>query len=381
MIVLIGALGLSISCTAGHGRLLSQWESESHLPASSAKMNTTDPGVSPPPQPAAGPPTPKNPNAKRSEHQESATQSIATGKKQRAETIRVEPSPQSPVTHLTPEQIAADLELTLFHFTSELRMATKRQRKRKAGKKKKWPKGISTVWIRVLDELQTGLAIPDDDLMPKRVLLQAHVTTAAEKELTERNFGDCPESLNWRIKDLHQQIHRLLQRNVLADGPLPAAPTKPGQAPQLEWPVSPQIYTSLFGMRRDPLNGARKFHTGIDLGADRGSVVSSAAVGRVIHAGWAGGYGRMVVVQHIGGYQTVYAHLGKVLVPVGAKVDGGTPLGLVGSSGRSTGPHLHFELRYGGRPVDPMKLFKRRYAVRLSNTTTKSQNSHANHQH
>ena len=88
------------------------------------------------------------------------------------------------------------------------------------------------------------------------------------------------------------------------------------------------------------------------------------------------GYGRMVVVQHIGGYQTVYAHLGKILVPVGAKVDGGTPLGLVGSSGRSTGPHLHFELRYGGRPVDPMKLFKRRYAIRLSNSSGSHSSNH-----
>ena len=80
----------------------------------------------------------------------------------------------------------------------------------------------------------------------------------------------------------------------------------------------------------------------------------------------------MVVVQHVGGYQTVYAHLGKILIPIGTKVDGGTPLGLVGSSGRSTGPHLHFELRYGGRPIDPMKLLGSRYAQRKDKADPKN---------
>jgi len=375
---------LSVSCAAGHGKLLSQWETETSpslehhsqkkiqqrpIPVQSSVQKTSPQGETTPKTASS------QPMSKRAIH-------ASPERPEAIDAITVEPPLRRPGdAHLTSEQIAADLELTLFHFTSELRMATKKQRKRKKAKRKKWPKSISSVWIGVLDELQSGLAIPDDDLMPKRVLLQAHVTTAAEKEITERKFGTCPEALNWRIKDLHQQIHRLLQRNVLANGPSPPAPTKPGQGPKLEWPVAPQIYTSLFGMRRDPLNGARKFHTGIDLGADRGSVVSSAANGRIIHAGWAGGYGRMVVVQHIGGYQTVYAHLGKILVPVGVNVDIGTPLGLVGSSGRSTGPHLHFELRYGGRPIDPMELFNRRYAVRLSKESVDSPVSHPNHKH
>lgn len=269
---------------------------------------------------------------------------------------------------IDPEQIAADLEIALLHFTSELKMMSgrleKHSRKRKQTKAKEWPRVLQLLWAKLLNELQTGLAIPPDDLLPKRVLLQAHVTTAAEKDITERVFGKCPEALAWRIKDLHQQIHRLLQRNMLAHGPKNPLPLSVGKAPKMYWPVSPQIYTSYFGFRRDPLNGARKFHTGIDLGADRGAVVSSAARGRVIHAAWAGGYGRMIVVQHIGGYQTVYAHLGKIIAAIGSKVDAGSPLGLVGSSGRSTGPHLHFELRYGGRPVDPMKLLRHRYASR-----------------
>ncbi|MEE2902620.1 MAG: M23 family metallopeptidase [Myxococcota bacterium] len=378
-------LCLTISCAAGHGKLLSQWETETSSSSEHFSQEDQIQQLAIPEQDSdkeASQPLDTTATTEPSKLASETALHAGPEHPQPMDAIKVAPPPRRQAdVQLTPEQIAAELELTLFHFTSELRMTTKQQKKRKKAKRKKWPKGISSVWIRVLDELQSGLAIPDDDLMPKRVLLQAHVTTAAEKELTERHFGACPEALNWRIKDLHQQIHRLLQRNVLADGPLPPAPTQPGQGPKLEWPVAPQIYTSLFGMRRDPLNGARKFHTGIDLGADRGSVVSSAANGRVIHAGWAGGYGRMVVVQHIGGYQTVYAHLGKILVPVGVKVDGGAPLGLVGSSGRSTGPHLHFELRYGGRPIDPMKLFKRRYAVRLSKEPANPPISHSNHQH
>jgi murein DD-endopeptidase MepM/ murein hydrolase activator NlpD len=276
---------------------------------------------------------------------------------------------------IDPEQLAADLEIALLHFTSELKMLSTRvlkQKRRSKKKTKKWPKVIQLLWSKVLDELQAGLAIPDDDLMPKRVLLQAHVTTAAEKEITERRFGHCPEALSWRVKDLHQQIHRLLQRNAVASGKVPRTPLTVGKSPKMQWPVSPQIYTSFFGLRRDPINGARKFHTGIDMGADRGTVVSAAARGRVIHSSWAGGYGRMVVVQHIGGYQTVYAHLGKILAPIGSKVDGGTPLGLVGSSGRSTGPHLHFELRYGGRPIDPMKLMRTHYTYQNDRRTDAS---------
>jgi murein DD-endopeptidase MepM/ murein hydrolase activator NlpD len=84
----------------------------------------------------------------------------------------------------------------------------------------------------------------------------------------------------------------------------------------------------------------------------------------VISAGWLGGHGRTVVIQHPGGYQTVYAHMRQIMIPMGAEVDPGSPLGFVGSSGRSTGPHLHFEVRQGGVPLDPLDLVENASATR-----------------
>ena len=105
------------------------------------------------------------------------------------------------------------------------------------------------------------------------------------------------------------------------------------------------------------MTGLVKFHTGVDIGASRGVLVNAAAAGKVIHAGWSGGYGRMVVVQHLGGFQTLYAHLSKMSVSEGDFVGAGALVGKVGATGRVTGPHLHFEVRVDGVPVDPERAF------------------------
>lgn len=257
----------------------------------------------------------------------------------------------------------------MLRFTSELRLVSTRvegdqkrtMRRAQKGKREKnsrprtWPAPVQALWTQMIDELDEGLAVADDELVPRRVLLQAHVTTEAEREDADRRFGPCPPNLAWRIKDLHLTIHRLLRRNAELLGRMetPRGPIR--GAPRLEWPMSPLIYTSYFGLRRDPITGVRKFHTGVDLGASKGVLINAAGPGRVVFAGWNGGYGRCVVVQHIGGYQTLYAHMSNILVMHGVQVDSGTPLGQVGSTGRSTGPHLHFEVRRGGRPMDPMK--------------------------
>ena len=88
----------------------------------------------------------------------------------------------------------------------------------------------------------------------------------------------------------------------------------------------------------------------------RGDLVVSAQNGRVIEAGWKGGHGRSVTVQHAGGYVTRYAHLARILVKVNDNLDAGSPVGLMGSSGRSTGPHLHFEVKRGAVPLDPLEV-------------------------
>lgn len=123
---------------------------------------------------------------------------------------------------------------------------------------------------------------------------------------------------------------------------------------RLAWPLQGRI-TSRFGYRRHPCWGGRHFHTGIDIAAKYGSPVSAADAGEVIFAGWWDGYGKAIVVDHGRRMTTVYAHLSRIYKRVGEIVAKGQILGLVGSTGYSTGPHLHFEVRMDGKPVDPLK--------------------------
>lgn len=96
-------------------------------------------------------------------------------------------------------------------------------------------------------------------------------------------------------------------------------------------------------------------HTGVDIGAPRGAPVEVAAAGRVIYTGWFGGYGKIVIIDHGGGVSTLYAHLSQILTEEGRNVEKGEVIARAGSTGYSTGPHLHFEVRLNGRPIDPRR--------------------------
>ena len=117
---------------------------------------------------------------------------------------------------------------------------------------------------------------------------------------------------------------------------------------RLRWPVEQAAISSLFGQRADPFDGGRRMHRGLDFAADRGDVVEAAAGGWVVRAGPTGGYGLMVEVRHPGDVTTRYGHLSAILCSPGDAVDAGQPLGLVGQTGRATGPHLHFEVWRAG---------------------------------
>lgn len=123
-------------------------------------------------------------------------------------------------------------------------------------------------------------------------------------------------------------------------------------------------FTSGFGVRSDPFLGRPAMHTGLDFRAATGDPVRATAYGKVVSAGWSGGYGRMVEVDHGNGLSTRYGHLSEINVKVGEIVKIGQVVGLVGSTGRSTGPHLHYETRIEGEAVDPQKFL--RAGVRLS---------------
>jgi len=121
---------------------------------------------------------------------------------------------------------------------------------------------------------------------------------------------------------------------------------------QLMYPTIGPV-TSNFGWRTHPILGTKRFHSGIDFGADYGSLVYASERGRVIYADWYGGYGNAVIIDHGNGMTTLYAHCSELYVKDGDMVEKGQPISAVGSTGFSTGPHLHFELRANGEPLDP----------------------------
>jgi murein DD-endopeptidase MepM/ murein hydrolase activator NlpD len=123
-------------------------------------------------------------------------------------------------------------------------------------------------------------------------------------------------------------------------------------------------FTSGFGVRSDPFLGRPAMHTGLDFRAATGDPVRATANGKVVSSGWAGGYGRMVEIDHGNGLSTRYGHLSEINVKVGDQIKIGQVIGEVGSTGRSTGPHLHYETRIDGEAVDPQKFL--RAGVRLS---------------
>ncbi len=124
-------------------------------------------------------------------------------------------------------------------------------------------------------------------------------------------------------------------------------------------PVGVPLYgriTSRFGYRKDPFNGKRAFHSGLDLRASFKQPVFATANGKVIYAGWAGGYGKMVKIKHKYGFTTLYGHLYYIKVKIGQYVKAGQIIGYAGSTGRSTGVHLHYEIRRYGKLINPLKM-------------------------
>jgi murein DD-endopeptidase MepM/ murein hydrolase activator NlpD len=121
----------------------------------------------------------------------------------------------------------------------------------------------------------------------------------------------------------------------------------------MQWPLAGPI-TSPYGMRLNPFGGGNtEYHPGIDIGVDVGTTVSAAAAGKVIIVGWVSGYGNYIAIDHGGGISTGYGHLSSFFVSVGQEVQRGQAIGASGNTGRSTGPHLIFEVRRNGTPVDP----------------------------
>jgi murein DD-endopeptidase MepM/ murein hydrolase activator NlpD len=141
--------------------------------------------------------------------------------------------------------------------------------------------------------------------------------------------------------------------------------TAVADAPSL-WPVEGKV-TSSFGEREDPFNGEGAFHAGLDISAPTGTVIRATGDGLVESAAMMSGYGRQVVIDHGHGVRTVYGHMSGMIVLAGQHVVRGQIIGYVGQTGRSTGPHLHYEVRINNVPVNPHKYLRSTYAEVLAN--------------
>lgn len=147
-----------------------------------------------------------------------------------------------------------------------------------------------------------------------------------------------------------QEITAMIQRMEEEGRLMPQA----GGTGQLSWPVNGEI-TSPFGWRVHPIWGTQIFHAGLDIGADYGDPVHAADSGTVVYAGWMGGYGNAVMIDHGGGMVTLYGHNSSITVGEGEQVSKGQTIALAGSTGNSTGPHCHFEVRIHGEVVSPLQ--------------------------
>ena len=146
-----------------------------------------------------------------------------------------------------------------------------------------------------------------------------------------------------------KQVEEMLRRSSYVS----AAPAAVGGGSgAMLWPMAGPV-TSEFGWRIHPITGTQKFHSGVDIGGDYGQPIAAAQGGTVEYAGWISGYGNAVIISHGGGISTLYGHCQSLAVGVGQQVSRGETVAYCGSTGNSTGPHCHFEVRQGGEPISP----------------------------
>ncbi|MDB9528120.1 peptidoglycan DD-metalloendopeptidase family protein [Oscillatoria sp. CS-180] len=199
----------------------------------------------------------------------------------------------------------------------------------------------------IVEEQKTRVALLRQELLAKKQQDEAEATL--QKQLIDRLQNDqaaLKAAQTQLVRDSEEIANLIRQRVAASSGAVRGTGV-------FVFPVNGRI-TSGFGYRRHPILGTSRLHAGVDFGAPQGTTIYAADSGRVIYAGWRGGYGRTVIVDHGGGITTLYAHSSRLFVSVGQSVSQGQAIAAVGSTGLSTGPHLHFEVRQNGTPVNPM---------------------------
>jgi murein DD-endopeptidase MepM/ murein hydrolase activator NlpD len=187
-------------------------------------------------------------------------------------------------------------------------------------------------------------------------LVALHAAQAASQAAAlavRRQKAGALKGVNQDLAELERQEDQILAESRALTGVITGSSGSGQGTGSLIYPVNGPI-TSPFGWRIHPILGYKKFHTGVDFGVGYGTPILAADSGTVIYSTWMGGYGNVIIVDHGDGLSTLYAHQSSLAVGTGARVTRGQTVGYVGSTGFSTGPHLHFEVRVNGNPVDPM---------------------------
>ena len=233
-----------------------------------------------------------------------------------------------------------------------------------------------------IEDLKQQLQLRVDAMAMRLGEMNAHVirldalgkrlTEMADIDSREFNFDRDPprggpegEGTSAEIPDLSSMLSQLEQRVDLRESQLSALENLI-LARELKQEIHPEgrpvangFISSYFGERSDPFDGREAFHKGVDFAATQGSNVTAVAAGVVTWAGERSGYGKLIEINHGDGFVTRYAHNERTLVTVGQTVKRGEPVALMGSTGRSTGPHVHFEVLRNGRQVDPLSFVGR----------------------
>lgn len=214
----------------------------------------------------------------------------------------------------------------------------------------------------------TGAGVSVDESADRSAPLRKHTeagAAAAVAASAEKGVPASPPSEEQVKTEVTRLARRIEQQQgaALGTGGLsslakPGTGVPEGPIPPMAWPV-PGRLSSGFGWRDDPFTGRRAWHAGVDIAASEGSPVTSCWEGEVIFSGKKGGYGNLVVVEHAGGWRSYYGHNAENSVEVGDKIKAGEQIASVGNTGRSTGPHLHFELRQGDKAWNPLQIRRR----------------------
>ena len=216
--------------------------------------------------------------------------------------------------------------------------------------------------VQVVFAEKSAIETSQKELEKDKAAKEKLVASAADRKKEAEKKQAAKQAIIDKMETDRATQERIINENLAASKEVeqmirnsryqPASPALSGGG-ALNWPLGGPI-TSPFGWRVHPITGASRFHSGIDIGGDYGDTIHAAGAGIVSYAGWISGYGYAVIIDHGGGISTLYGHNQALLVSEGQSVSQGQAIAECGSTGNSTGPHCHFEVRVDGEPVDPM---------------------------